>query len=118
MRDPARIELRLAQDILPVGASTIALVDVYDDQNRKYSASQVELMDIFLESDTSDNDGASLGIKRDSFNRNQFSIDGKKRGNYRLIAVLRSGSVSTLNDPRQVNTFVIKSNSLDLEVFP
>ncbi|KAL4472934.1 hypothetical protein ABPG72_007811 [Tetrahymena utriculariae] len=118
VRDPARIDLRLIQDIIPVGAYTQAVVEVYDDQGRKYTNSQVALMDIYLESDTSDNEGITLAIKRDPLNGHKFSIDGKKRGNYRLVAVLKSGSASTYNDPRYANFFIIKSNSLDLEVFP
>lgn len=70
-------------------------------------------MEIFLESDTSDNEGRTLAIKRDSLNGHRFFIDGKKRGNYRLVAALRSGSTSMGS-----NFFIIKSNSLDLEVFP
>lgn len=113
IRDPVRIDLRLAQDIIPVGALTQAFVDVYDDSGRKFSHSQVALMDIFLESDTSDNEGMTLAIKRDALNGHKFFIDGKKRGNYRLVAVLRSP-----NDARNSQAILIKSNSLDLEVFP
>lgn len=75
-------------------------------------------MDIYLESDTSDNEGLTLFIKRDPLNGHKFFIDGKKRGNYRLVAVLNRGNSDSLNDPRQANFFAIKSNSLDLEVFP
>ena len=96
-----------------MGASTHATVEVYDDQNRPFSHSQLALMEIFLESDTSDNEGRTLAIKRDSLNGHRFFIDGKKRGNYRLVAALRSGTTSMGS-----NFFIIKSNSLDLEVFP
>lgn len=75
-------------------------------------------MDIILESDSTENYGA-LAIKRDILNPRKFIIDGKKRGNYRLVAVLRSPHPSELDEPKYATSaFTVKSNSLDLEVFP
>ncbi|EGR28647.1 nucleoporin 210, putative, partial [Ichthyophthirius multifiliis] len=120
VREPQQVILRLLQDIIPIGGSTEAFVEVLNDQGKKYSENQIQIMDIYLESDTSDEE-QTLQIRKGKTENGEvqiFSIMGKKKGNYRLVASLKHNNPNNFMYPQENKLFSLKSNSVDLEVFP